>query len=197
METEMVNVFRHLVAAVAATLIPTLALGATPPPSPGGAYLGMTLEAWRALPFPGRDGGHLIRNCAPASATSDKGQVAASICSYEIRYGAYSLEPALPLTAQYSAHDPRYSFDDGRLTQLAYRVPIDAFSRLVALFRDSYGMEAQTINDMVRLEGVSRARVLKTWRTPDGFIRMIAPAPRHPNELLVQYGFGAPPSAPV
>jgi hypothetical protein len=36
----------------------------------GGARLGMTLEAWRALPFPGRTGDHLNRVCDPWSRTS-------------------------------------------------------------------------------------------------------------------------------
>jgi hypothetical protein len=179
----------------------TTSHAAEPPPAPAtlqlkGAELGMTLDAWRALPFPGTPSPRVAASCstdgaakvgAPRTAVSTKPSV--TVCTYASRYGDITLPQPFPLTSRSLARDPRYSFTEGRLTTIEFDTSIDAFNDLVALFISRYGPEQRTIRDQIGPHHWPRVR--KIWRLPAASILLTDPAAR-PGQLSVQFRSGSP-----
>jgi len=148
-------------------LAPFAAVGAF-----AGARIGMSLEAWRALPLPGSR--QLKRRCeTPAGAPAG-----VLICRYADIYGAFELPPSVPLDTHLSASRVRYRFVDNRLTAISLRVSVDAYNDLLADLAPTYGAPTRTVVDRVGFgAGRMRARVRLTWTRPAGALELIDPSP--------------------
>lgn len=180
----------------AAALIPNSDGAARPRSAPmmGGAYLGMTFAAWKALTRPPSLSARAVPSCSGGSASGDLvGRPAVDgepgrpvVCSYLARYGAVTLTQSLQLTPKYLARDPHYTFVDGRLTMVAFLTSVDAFDALMAKFIQAYGAPAETVRDTTTFGGAMRfPRVQKLWRLGDQQLRITDPAKR-PGRLEVE-----------
>ena len=155
----------------------------------GGARLGLSLEAWRALPWPGAEGVGDADCAAPArtqAASPGGGAPSVLVCRRVHRYGAYSMADSLPLAGPYQARDPAFVFVDGRLSEVRFKTAADAFNLVTARVDKAYGKPAKIERDAVRLEAGAPAvpRVRMTWRNAAGSVVVTDPA-ADPNVLAV------------
>jgi hypothetical protein len=195
---------RTLVIAIAAAGA-AQASQATPADAPAGvvgfmgARLGMGLDDWKALAYPGRNPAQVQAQCAdePAAATTIKGgrHAAAApasvaprlVCTYTSRLGGVALPLSIPLAGSFLVRQPQYDFVGGRLSKIEFHTSIDAFNDLTARFTSRYGPAGQTLRDDVTLsDGLDLPRVRKIWRLPGGSVEIIDPSAR-PTQLAVQF----------
>lgn len=149
-----------------------------------GARLGMGLDQWKALAYPGRDPGQVEAACVNGQAGTAPGTV---VCTYAQRAGGVTLPLSFPLTKTWLVRDPTYDFVDGRLGKIAFHTSIDAFDDLSARFEAKYGPASQIQRDDVKTRsGLDLPRVRKTWRLPSGSIEIVDPA-TPPTQLAVQF----------
>jgi hypothetical protein len=133
-------------------------LSSAPPPADllgvNGAQLGMTLEAWKALPYKAGPTSHMTTSCMaspePAGGvqrvqTSQRSNL--FVCSYVTRYGQTVLQQSFPLTAAFLARSPSYAFVDGRLSRIEFHTSVNAFISLDALLTARFGAPVQTVRD--------------------------------------------------
>jgi hypothetical protein len=175
---------------------PSAALSARPASVPmvGGAYLGMSIAAWKALPRPQTMSPRAVPSCSGADREGGVGAVrdlvakprGPIICSYQARYGAVSLPQALRLTPKYLARDPHYTFTGGRLSTIRFITSVDAFDALVAQFTQAYGSPQQTLRGSISFgRAVRFPRVQQVWRVGDQILQIKDPVGR-PDRLEVE-----------
>lgn len=163
------------------------AAAATPTPAAGplsflGAYVGMSREAWAALPPPGGRAAE-IRCTAPAAsgqlngaAAPDPAPAAGPItCAYIRRFGRYALPVTVRLSNGLFATHLRYTFQGGRLQRIAYRMSVDAYDRLTADLHARLGNASGVRRDSVPTAHGLLPRVSRTWRTPAGAVQIVDP----------------------
>ncbi|MBE7218643.1 MAG: hypothetical protein INR64_09255, partial [Caulobacteraceae bacterium] len=110
---------------------------AAPPPALSRDQLGLGLDAWRATP------GAAGAQCAPPQGASQTCTIAAA-----------------PLGGAYRARDLTYTFEDGRLTRIAFDASIDALPYAAAVVKRQFGAPATTRRDSIQ--------------TPDGPLEHLA-----------------------
>ncbi|HZC16182.1 MAG TPA: hypothetical protein VE309_05430 [Caulobacteraceae bacterium] len=148
-----------------------------------GARLGMGLDAWKALAYPGRNPAEVATACA-AGPVSTPGVV---VCTYAQRAGSLDLPLSIPLSGTWLVRSPRYDFVGGRLSRIEFRTSIDAFNDLTARFEAKYGPATQTLNDnLTTRDGLNLPRVRKIWRLPAGSIEIVDPT-TPPTQLAVRF----------
>ena len=148
-----------------------------------GAQLGMGLDAWKALAYPGHGPNEVVAACAAGPASAPGGVV----CTYAQRAGSFDLPLSIPLSGTWLVRDPRYDFVGGRLSRIEFRTSIDAFNDLTARFEAKYGPATQTLNDDVTTrDGRDLPRVRKIWRLPAGSIEIVDPT-TPPTQLAVRF----------
>ncbi|MGH6957264.1 MAG: hypothetical protein ACREEW_11435 [Caulobacteraceae bacterium] len=171
----------------------------------GGAQLGTSLSAWRAMAPPTSAGEGARPVCSddagvqraasnPLSAAAAKsGEV---VCGYGAIYGDDVLLRSLPLDASYRAQSVRYLFEGGRLTQIEFTASTDAYDDVVKLLTSRYGAPSSTLRDQMRSPLGKLARVRQTWRADGGEVELVDPAAGF-GDLAVRYVGAAPAAAPV
>lgn len=169
-----------------------------------GARLGMTFQAWKALPPEAGSMSNVTASCAdhprpsglvrPVVLSPSPGDL---ICSYVAIYGQTVLQQSFPLTTAYLARRPAYAFVDGRLSQIQFHASINAFSDLDALATARFGAPVRTLRDTVDMgHGLKVARVRREWRHARQDVWIVDPSERL-DQLLVRYGVaGAAPPLP-
>ncbi|MGH6964884.1 MAG: hypothetical protein ACREE0_10390 [Phenylobacterium sp.] len=141
-----------------------------------GATLGMSLDAWRALPPPDGPATTSTAICsAGAAASPAKPADRAVDCVYRRTYGRFALQPAVTLPDGRRVTDIRYSFRDGRLAQIAYRLSVDAYESTVARLDARFGSASRVLRDTVRTPDGRLARVTRTWTAPGGVAQLVDP----------------------
>jgi hypothetical protein len=116
-----------------------------PPAAAGGAFgfesasLGEAMAPWRAKAPQAR--------CAPAT-----GRI--TTCT----------APPAPLGGGYLATDLTYQFVDGRLSRIAFRASVDAFSWLRARLDQRFGPPGAVVRDHLVVEQIDLPHVRDTWR---------------------------------
>ena len=168
-----------------------------------GAQLGMSIQSWRALPRPGDEPDHVTAVCgplprpttgsSPSSGPDAKGPDAKE-CRYSGKYGAFQLPESFPLAGRYRIRQPVFEFMDGRLTAIRFRTSTDAFARVMASLRRSYGQPRRLTRDMVRIDGVSLPRLRATWRIPGRVVTLTDPS-ADPDRLEVRTAIASSQSA--
>jgi hypothetical protein len=170
--------------AVTACLIP-LGARAAIPLSLDKAQLGMTLAEWRSLAPPEGAGPDASPACSddPRIATLDHNPLSASFqpsgeetCAYVDLFGHTALPHSIRLDAHYRADNLQYLFNRGRLFEIHFSAPIDAFSDVMTMLERQYGPPTATLRDEVRAPDGRFARVTETWRSARGEIRLVDPS---------------------
>jgi len=161
--------------------------GATLAPAPDGldltgVRLGMTREAWKALPFPGVSSGRVEPVCSDDPEAPQNGFFSVAIdrvagvvvCGYRTRYGRFSLPQPIEL-GPLQVRRLRFAFIKGRLSSIEYRTSVDAFNDLMTRLTARYGPPARLVRDNVRTELGAFPRVRQTWNTSRGRIDLVDP----------------------
>jgi hypothetical protein len=153
----------------------------------------MTIEEWKALPYPGPSSEHATARCSygPAGAAasdpqgeSAKQSTAVEVCAY---VAPEAEDEAFPLMKTFLARSPTYYFGGGRLSKIEFHTSIDAFNDVMALLEAKYGPASQTLRDDVRLDNsFDLPRVKKIWRQANGSIQLVDPSSA-PAQLEVQF----------
>lgn len=150
-----------------------------------GARLGMTLESWRALPFPGQPDPHVQAVCSgdpgagqiPAiRPTAAERRSGARICSYALRYGPDLLPQGLRPAAGRQPAPVSYVFTGGRLSRIRYIASRDAFDLVTQRLKASYGPPRAVLRDTVQTEIGKLDRVHMSWTAPAGTAVLTDPA---------------------
>jgi hypothetical protein len=168
------------------TLITCAATGATPPPGPldfKGVRLGMTLAAWKALPFPGSTSSRARPVCTDGADAISSGLLPARsdlsaetvVCAYFSQYGRFMLPDPVALGPRIVTRRLRFTFEDGRLSAIEYRTSVNAYDDLAARLNTRYGPSARLTRDSVKTSAGAYPRVRRTWQAPDGQIELIDP----------------------
>jgi hypothetical protein len=185
------------------------AQAAAPPSSDGrplsvlGAYVGMSREAWSALPPPG---GHAAEVHCSASPTTDPLDAPAVphaaaadqdlTCAYVRRFGRFGLPVSARLPGGLKATQLRYTFRNGRLQRISYQLPVDAYDRLMADFHARFGAADEVRRDTLRTAHGRLPRVSQVWRTSTGVVQIIDPVAPY-SRLLVRLSAFEPPLGPA
>lgn len=174
-----------LLIVVATCFVPALTRAATPL-SFMGAQMGMTVDEWRSLAPPEGAGPDALPACSsdprveavnannPLSATQAASGVVT--CSYVSQFGDWILTHSVKLDARYRASDVKYLFDHGRLAEIRFAAPIDAFSDVMSMLKGECGPPTATQSDQIRTADGRFARVTQTWRVAGGTIKLVDPA---------------------
>jgi hypothetical protein len=168
-------------ALAALTILPFAAAAQPAPGSEGlsfqGARLGMTREAWGALPPPGGASPRTEVVCAQdLGKAPGEGRTAGSVvCTYVVRYGRFTLPATARLADGRRAKGLRYIFIADRLTQIEYRVSVDDYEGQMARFKALYGAPTRVRRDEVRTPDGALPRVTQTWTLPDGTVELVDP----------------------
>ena len=150
-----------------------------------GARLGMSLQAWRALPFPGKADPRAQAACsgdpgmgpdADLQPTATERKAGAVVCGYIVRYGHYVLPQGIRPAADRKPVSVRYVFAGGRLAQIRYRAPRDAFDKVTQRLKAAYGPPAAVLRDQVQTEIGRLDRVRMSWAAPSGSAVLTDPA---------------------
>lgn len=196
-------------------LLAAVAVGTAPPPTPSppaataapppatataadplplkGARLGLSLQDWRALSWPGGDNrGHA--DCTPPTRAAPLSKAATGapapavlVCRHIHRYGDYSFTDSLPLAGKYRARDPAFVFVDGRLAEVRFHAAVDAFSLVTSRLDKAYGRPVSIERSTWRRGKAPAApRVRETWRTDAGSVVLTDPS-SDPNALAVEF----------
>lgn len=175
-------------------------VSANAPPAPdgldlAGVHLGMALQAWKALKFPGATSARVGPVCSdePAVAT-DRLLPAATdlkagvvICGYLSRYGRFRLPQTINLGPTLQARHLRFTFVSGRLSSIEYRASVDAFDDITARLTARFGPPNKLARDSVRTELGAFPRVREIWSTSRGQIELVDPVPPY-TDLSVRLG---------
>jgi hypothetical protein len=151
----------------------------------GGATIGMSLSAWRALAPP--DG---VDPTARPACSSDTRVVAAGssalspallpggevACAYASVYGRTVLISAAPLAGRYVADDLRFVFAEGRLDEIDFRTSVDAYNVVEAQLSARYGPPTATTRVWAQTAIGRLARVQQTWSASGGTVTLTDPA---------------------
>jgi hypothetical protein len=166
---------RPIGAAVPLVLLAAGAPGAAPaadwPFAFAGAPLGTRLQDWRAQPYPGRANPRARPICstdadagraglAPSPADSKAGAV---VCGWFARYGDAIVPEGLRPQPDRRPVQVRYVFTGGRLAEIRYHAPKDAFDKMTARLKAAYGPPRAVVRDTVSTELGRLDRVRMTW----------------------------------
>lgn len=156
-------------------------------PTFGNARLGMSLQAWRALPFPGPANRRVVVACsgdrgakaprgpAPGAVEKAPGE---EVCAYVARYGPHTvLTQSFEWGKGVLAHAPEYHFVGGRLSRIDFEASIDAFDSIMARLKARYGGPARTLRGDARTSLGPRPKVEEVWDTPSAVIDLTDPTP--------------------
>jgi hypothetical protein len=186
--------------AIPAALAVAAAVAAAPVPStaPGGiglprVQLGMSLDTWKALPFPGKSTARIEPVCADDGADPAGGSLVRTtdrrpgtvICAYLGRYGRFTVPEPIELGPRLQARRMRFTFVQGRLTSIEYHVSTDVFDDLTNRLTQRYGQPTKMVRDSVRTEAGAFPRVRESWKTPRGVVQVTDPVKPF-NELSVR-----------
>jgi hypothetical protein len=150
-----------------------------------GARLGMSLQAWRSLPFPGKASPGVRAACSgdpgigrnaglePTAAQRKAGEV---VCGYIARYGRYVLAQGIRPAAKRKPVVVHYLFTGGRLTGIRYRTSRDAFDKVAGRLKAAYGPPDAVLRDQVQTELGKLDRVRMSWAAPSGSAVLTDPA---------------------
>ncbi len=160
-----------------------------------GARLGMTLDAWRSLPYRPAPDSHLTTACTTEAGSARRLEMAQTpkrpgvlSCSYVARYGRIVLQDAFPLTETFLARTPHYTFIDGQLARIEFHTSVNAFNDLDALFTARFGPPVTTVRDNLNIgHGRKLPRVRREWRNAGTAVWIVDPSER-PDQLIVRYG---------
>lgn len=175
-----------LAAGLGLALQASCAMAATPPAPPAGplsflgAYVGMPREAWAALPPPGAHAAEVQCTPSPASEPGDPNLPVAAdrvTCAYVRHYGRFALPVTVRLANGLLATHLRYTFEDGRLQRISYRMSVDAYDRLMSDFHARHGAADRVQRDTVSSTHGALPRVSQTWRSARGLVQIVDPVP--------------------
>jgi hypothetical protein len=146
-------------------------------------HLGMSLEAWKALPFPGAPSNHVQPICTDDAVGEAGGllptaspRVAGTVvCGYFSRYGRFNLPKAIALGPGIEAEWVGFDFLGGRLSSIDYRTSADVYDDLLAGLTARFGPPSRGMEDDVRTGIGLVPRVRQTWNTPQGVITLVDP----------------------
>lgn len=159
--------------------------GTSIPFSMNGARLGMSLDAWRALPPPGEPGSHVVTECAPAPPRPQTPSAHPPMeCRYVGRYGRFALPEAFPLSRRYLVRNPSFEFVDGRLASIRFQTSIDAFDTVMADLKRAYGPPTTLSRGSTSLRGYPVPRVTAAWTTAGARVTLTDPSP-NPDRLEI------------
>lgn len=176
---------RMILVALAPSAVILLGAAAAAPAPAGldfaGMSLGMTLQAWKAAPIPGSPSPGIQPVCSDhpigTGLIAAARQADITVCTYQKRYGRFSLPQAIALGPKVQAKQMRFTFTGGRLTGINYQTSVDVFSDLTARLTKRYGPPAKLVRDNIKTELGSFPRVRETWNTPRGLIQLVDPVP--------------------
>jgi hypothetical protein len=152
-----------------------------PPLAFEGVELGTTEAAWRGLTAPGPTPEHARRACSDDRAGAAGGLTTqglpegAVVCGIVDTYGSLRLPVTFQWDRRYPMDHLRFVFQQGRLTEIRARLPMDAFDALTADFGKSFGPPSYIQRDSIRSEVGRLPRVKETWALPQGRIEIVVP----------------------
>jgi hypothetical protein len=169
-----------------------------------GAELGISVGDWRSLAPPEGAGPTATPACSddptivriahnPLSARPQPS--GRETCAYVDMFGDTVLPHTIVLDHAYRASGLEYLFDQGRLSEIRFNAPIDAFSDVMVMLRGQYGPPTSTIRDSMLTPDGRLARVKATWRTVDGDVTLTDPSAEltQLNVTIAGQGFGGGP----
>ena len=171
-------------ASLAGALIPYRASAATGPDPMAfkGVQLGMSLDAWKSVPFPGLSPGRVLPVCSdrPGAAsgllsTSSAQKAGVVVCAYFSQYGRFTLPEPVALGPRIQAKRLRFTFQAHRLASIEYQTSTDRYDDLTARLNALYGPPTTLIRETIKTEAGPFARVRQTWKSPQGQIELIDP----------------------
>jgi hypothetical protein len=183
---------------------PLGALAATSPPLAfKGASLGMSLEAWRAMPPPGKLTPNVQATCSSdtnaagsgLAPTPEQRKAGVVLCAYLSRYGRFSFPEHFALDDHYRTTRLRYVFKDDRLIEIRCRAPVGAYLPLEARLKARYGPTGKLVRDRVSTSAGSLPRVTQTWSMAQGSVELTDPVPPFSDLGLRFVASGTPPPA--
>ncbi len=140
-----------------------------------GAWLGMSLAQWRAIPPPPQ-----ARSRCQAAAGG------AASCDYDTRYGTVVLPAAYDLAGAYLARDPHYLFRSGALAEIRFRTSIDAYDPVTAMLTRRFGPATRLVRSQGPTPyGFIQHKVVATWTRPDGVVTLTDPSGR-PDQMEIR-----------
>lgn len=163
-----------------------------------GAKLGITLEEWKALPFPGNppSSSPLSRNAPPpvvsAVCAGDPGSEKAhlyqsnaeaaagvTLCQYGYILKLRTLEAwnsAYIDMGHYQTNDIIYKFLDGRLYEISITGHDNLAGEMVSGLTAKFGPPTSVVNDTTQNRlGASFPHTVKTWKNPAAMVRLETP----------------------
>ncbi|HEY5410731.1 MAG TPA: hypothetical protein VIJ94_08380 [Caulobacteraceae bacterium] len=150
-----------------------------------GATLGMSLQDWRAAPFPDGPRPHVQAACSndlglgqtmALKPTLAERKAGAVVCGYVSRLGRYVLLQGVRPAAKRKPVQVRYVFLAGRLSEIRYRASRDAFDQVTAQLKAAYGPPRAIVRDKMRSTIGNLDRVRMTWAAPFGSAVLTDPA---------------------
>lgn len=150
-----------------------------------GARLGMSLQAWRAMPFPGRPTPRVQPICSgdPGAGQDEairpmanERRAGALVCSYAVRYGDVVLAQGIRPAPGRRPVMVRYVFEGGRLTDIRYTASRDVFDKVTHRLKIAYGAPREIRRDHVKTEIGKLDRVRMSWAAPSGTAVLTDPA---------------------
>lgn len=164
-----------------------------------GAHLGMSLDSWRAMPFPGQKDPRAAPACsgdpglgaeAELAPTPAQRRAGAVVCGYIARFGRYTLPQGIRPGPGRAPVMVRYVFVDGRLSQIRYQASGDAFDKVTARLQAAYGPPHAVLRDEMKTEIGDIDRVHMTWTSPSGSTVLTDPSDAHLDLAVVLSGPG-------
>jgi len=160
---------------------------------PPGMQMGMSVESWKELGFPGAGPGVVQPICSDDTAAANYLGVKAAtapgdplVCGYANRIGSVFLDDTINILDGYPAQGLRYHFQAGRLTQIDCVASDNAFDGLQARFDKLYGTSKAMVRDHVHTEIGLRPRVKERWSIPGGSLTLIDPV-QPATDLSLEY----------
>jgi hypothetical protein len=160
---------------------------------PPGIHLGMSVDDWKALAFPGAGPGFVQPVCSDDPAAANfLGAITASapgdplVCGYADRIGSFLTHSAINLLGSYPAQQLRYYFPTGRLTRIDCVTSDSAFHAFIARLETLHGPPRNVVWDKVRTETGWRPRVKESWSIPGGSVTLTDPVQPSTN-LSLEY----------
>lgn len=161
----------------------------------GGAWLGMTLQEWRAMAAPSGVGQTTRKACStdyradevgrdPFDATAAPSGVIA--CAYVSRFGDRDDIHTVDLGRNFQVSALEFAFVHGRLAQISFDAPVDALNDLEGRLDRRYGRPFATSWTNVHVHGGSIRELRLRWRSHAGDVILSSPGPG-PTRLSVRY----------
>jgi hypothetical protein len=108
--------------------------------------------------------------------------------------------PPTALGGGFLARDLTFTFEQDRLTQIAFQTSVNGFDNATAVLRRAFGDPAEVVRDDVRLkDGLVFPHVLMVWKSGRSTVRLSDPLPAG-DRLSVRFDLAprrAPPAARV